>query len=622
LDLLSDHLAELMEKPSGDRQNQSAYAAFDLTYRRLPPEIKNIIHILSFFHFANFPMAVISHAAKQSFREDPFPFVERNAEFESAIELLEETFIPGGTWSKLTLPNLVGTLQNYSLASFTSVPLTQFLRMHPLMCEWAFDRIPHGRRPVFQEAARRILVCCTDAKHMYPYLPSHIEALTSRPVFGSHLINDRAAFGKILRMAERFQDARNTWLPIYNTLREEHGADNLHVATAAYELADTYDDDNLKQMEALEREALRIRAASLGPQHLETLKVMSNLSGTLSRQARYEEAVTIQEEVLRGLRSQLPPDHPDIAEAVAWLAYFIAQHNKLEEAEKLQHQLLQDQTARLGATHLDTLEIARDLAHTYFLQGRYSEAEVLNVKVFEGRKAQLGETHLDTLHAMQSLAMAYARNNRHSDAAALQVKVLDDRKAQLGAAHLDTITAMSDLASTYKNQGKYPDAELLFTQVIERQKVQLGETHVKTLGSMLNLAKVYFEEGRHSDAESLQVKVIQGYKEKLSATHSTMLVAMGDLALSYYNQSRHSEAETLQVEALDTRVRLGDDNSSEFATCTHNLAYTYYSMGRLTEARVLANKAERIRRTMYGIEHPIYKPTAHLLKLLDETETS
>ena len=79
---------------------------------------------------------------------------------------------------------------------------------------------------------------------------------------------------------------------------------------------------------------------------------MSNLSGTLSRQARHEEAVAIQEEVPRGLRFQLPPDHPDVVDAVGWLAYTTAQHNKLEEAEKLQHQLLEGHMARLGATHL------------------------------------------------------------------------------------------------------------------------------------------------------------------------------------------------------------------------------------------------------------------------------
>lgn len=506
-ELLAEHLTDLMEETSGDRQNQGAYAAFDLTYSRLSNQIQDLVHLLSCFHFTNFPLAIISHAAQHLFRNDPFPFTEQSDEFRDAIELLDKIFLPSGKWSKLVILNITRVLQTYSLASFTSTPATQLLRVHPLMREWAYARIPLERRVSFHAAAFRLLVCCTDATQLYPYLPSHIDATMLRSVPMEPSISIRAAFGKLLRLAGQQRRARTIWQNIYDHIRTEIGTDDLRIATIALELAATHDNGSLGSMETLELEAVRIRTAVLGAHHLDTLDAKSALYATFVRQGRRTEAVKLMQETLEALKAQLPPNHPEVLKASMVLSWVFVVAGRYPEAEIIDLQVLREQKARLGEGHLDTLDAMYALSRTYYHQARYRDAEVLQEKVVDGRKSQLGETHLQTLRAIAWLASIYREQGRHSQAAVLQNQALDSLKGQLGDSHSDTLDAMSNLALSYCGQGRYFEAEALQLKVLKGRKVLFGETHAVTVDAMVKLASTYYQQGRHHDLQPLQKRI-------------------------------------------------------------------------------------------------------------------
>ncbi|KIM28745.1 hypothetical protein M408DRAFT_329205 [Serendipita vermifera MAFF 305830] len=575
LNLLSDHLTKLMEEPSGDRQNRSAYAAFDLTYRRLPHTIQDFLHLLSFFHFANFPVASISIAVSQSFATNPFLFEDHGASYELAIQLLQHIFHSEEEWSDLSSMEIVRVLRKHSLASITSTPLTQLVRIHPLMREWAFDRIPSHQRAIFQEAACRVFISCIDAKHLYQYLPQHIQAIMSRLSTESVHDNNLTAFGKILRIAEQLRMAQDIWRPIVRRLQDRHSPNHLYVATAKLELAATYDDSQLIQMEELEREVIRVRIALLGPTHLETLRALYEVSGTLSRQERYKEAQGVCEEILRQLHLQVPPSHPFVIEVRGLLASLYGSDDQLSRAEEIQRQILDEQISRLGRGHLDTLEAMRSLAATYHELGRHTEALKLQLEAFEGRKRQLGENNPDTLAVMEWLALTYHELGSHKEAERLRIKILAERKAQLGMWHSDTFAAMDWLALTYQAQSRWSDAQRLRLQQLEGRRAQLGEDHPDTLLAMSNLAVVYSFHARHNDALPLQRDV------------------------------------------LTKRIKLEGENSVEVATCMHNLAWTYYDLGLYTDSKQLAMKAERICRVHLGTKDPGYKRTVELITKID-----
>jgi hypothetical protein len=92
LGLLKRYRAEMMDAPTQDRQRGSAYASFDISYKRLPENIRNFLRLISFFHFANFPMALLSHAATDDFRSETFKLRARRSDFDATIQILSSIF--------------------------------------------------------------------------------------------------------------------------------------------------------------------------------------------------------------------------------------------------------------------------------------------------------------------------------------------------------------------------------------------------------------------------------------------------------------------------------------------------------------------------------------------------
>lgn len=428
LALLTEYRSDLLDRPSVGRQQDCVYATLDISYKRLPSHVQNLVHLMAFFHFVNFPLRMVTYAVKNSFRHDPFPFIMRGPEFDHSVQLLQSIFLPKGEWSNIALQEIVLTLQNYSLALFTSNQLTKLMRIHPLVRDWAYDRLTPERRTIFQDAALRLLISSMDDKLLEQYYLPHIKAIMLRTSPDDFTLNDRAAFGKLLRIQDQMISAQRIWSSIYNTLRQERGADHLDVATAALEASSTYSDSGLEQMEKLEIDAVRIRKLLLGPTHIATLRAMVWLSWTWERQGKHEKSQELGDETLKHLREKLPTADPDVWTAAEELAQLHARQRKFDYAEAIQIRVLEERRTHLGDTHLDTLEAMDNLGTTYNAQCRFSDAEALRFKVWEGRRKLLGDGHLDTLIAAHNLALTYYQQGRFSEAEHLQVKVLDEYK--------------------------------------------------------------------------------------------------------------------------------------------------------------------------------------------------
>jgi tetratricopeptide (TPR) repeat protein len=503
---LQKHKSKMMGIPSGDRQNQSAYAAFDISYRRLSAPIKNFLHLLSFFHFANFPMAVIPHAATSMFASDLFNFEVNGAERGQGVELLKDTFLPEGNWDEMTLHGMCSTLQNYSLAAFSRAATTRLLRIHPLIHEWAFEIIPQDQKVLFRTAASRLLACANGEKHINFYMIPHIDALFCRLSHHPVALDDRAAFATIFYKTKRVKDAQALWQDIYNTLSQNHGSSSLLVATAALHLAASHS-GNLVAMERLERKAVRIRESVLGAQHIDTLRAKTSLSRTLQRQGRMKAAEQLKEDIVAELTAQLGPSHPETRDALHRLASVYSYHGKFDKGVAIKKQLLAEQMEEFGEDHVDTLAAMVNLAATYRPMHRYEEAEELQKKAIEGRKRQLGDEHPETFNTI------------------------------------------SQLAYTYHGQGKFSEAEALAIQVLEGKKNLFGSDHLQTLAAMSDLGEIYHSQGRHLDAENLQIKVLEGRRKHLGEDDSNLAVAMYHLSCSYVSLGRLEDAKGLLLEA-------------------------------------------------------------------------
>ncbi|KAG8797690.1 hypothetical protein FRC17_007675, partial [Serendipita sp. 399] len=296
LELLDQHLSELMDTPASDRQQRGAYATFDIAYAKIPSSIQNFLHVLSFLHYANFPMASISTAVKTEFRYEPFSYVAREPLFDQAIELLRSTFTSSGSWNALTLNKMIVTMRKFSLATFTEGFNTRLLRIHPLCHTWAKARLPEEKYALFAEAAVRLIVCATQEASMEQYLISHVEALFPDGLDTKMCINDCAALAEVFQNQGMLGISTMIWNKTFDVVSSNMGVNSMRSRQVASHLAKALsrqgDYDNAQQIQELLVEAFR---AELGEDDAETVWAMGELASTYQYQGRYSKAIELLE---------------------------------------------------------------------------------------------------------------------------------------------------------------------------------------------------------------------------------------------------------------------------------------------------------------------------------------
>src|SRR5438128_11381688 len=219
-------------------------------------------------------------------------------------------------------------------------------------------------------------------------------------------------------------------------------AQMMHVMGGVYDNLGLY-----PQAQSLFTDALQIRRAALGPEHPDTLRSMSRLSGALREQGHYPEAEKLQRDTLDVQRRVLGPEHSDTLLSMSYLASILYSEARYEEAEKFGRQALDAQRRILGPEHANTLWSMDILASICFDEGRLSDAEKLYQEGLEIRRRVLGPDHPDTLALMDGYATTLAVEHRNVEAEKLLRETLDIRRRVLGPDHRDTMMSMNNLAN-------------------------------------------------------------------------------------------------------------------------------------------------------------------------------
>ncbi|KAN0082306.1 TPR-like protein [Elaphomyces granulatus] len=241
--------------------------------------------------------------------------------------------------------------------------------------------------------------------------------------------------------------------------------------------------------EKMNKQAVDAYEKALGPEHLSTLRSMSDLALTYWHQGRWKEAEELEVRVMETRKTVLGQEHPDTLSGMANLALTYRKQGRLKEAEELQVKALEIYQRVLGEEHPNTLVRMGNLALTYSNQGRWKEAEELEVRVMETSLTVLGQEHPDTLASMANLALTYRKQGRLKEAEELQVKALEIRQRVLGKEHPDTLISIHNLALTFKGQGRDGEAMALMEDCIRIKKRVLGPDHPSTTKSQSILNK-------------------------------------------------------------------------------------------------------------------------------------
>eukprot|EP00288_Rhodomonas_lens_P018756 CAMPEP_0177694068 /NCGR_PEP_ID=MMETSP0484_2-20121128/2739_1 /TAXON_ID=354590 /ORGANISM="Rhodomonas lens, Strain RHODO" /LENGTH=259 /DNA_ID=CAMNT_0019204927 /DNA_START=65 /DNA_END=844 /DNA_ORIENTATION=- len=146
---------------------------------------------------------------------------------------------------------------------------------------------------------------------------------------------------------------------------------------------------------------------------------LHSLGALIDDESKFSQAEPPLEKALKLRTASLGKDHRDTLFTshllgLVWMSQ--GSSTKLGKAEQILSATLETQTRVLGEDDPDTLRSMNGLGALHYTKGKHSEAEALYSKCLQKRQAVLGSAHKDTLATIHNLSLLYRGEEGHTAA--------------------------------------------------------------------------------------------------------------------------------------------------------------------------------------------------------------
>lgn len=303
------------------------------------------------------------------------------------------------------------------------------------------------------------------------------------------------------------------------------------------------------------QQSIRIAEAVYGPEHIQTTRLLYNLSRFYMIKSEYSIAEPLYQRVWTACKKLSETENPDTLSKLAGLYSCM---DRYDEAEPLYQRVLAIKEEVLGPEHLDTAATLKALAETY--QDKYDEAEPLFKRALEILEKVLGREHPEVASSLTTLALFYERQRKYDEAESLFKQAIAIREKVLGE-HLDTASSLHYLARLYENQAehdeaKYYEAESLFKQILQIHENVLGLNDRETKMALFDLGFLYTRHNKYDETVQLYKRAIETRKIVLGPEQAETANLLYSLGRAYENQGKQDEAEELFKRARTVQATL------------------------------------------------------------------
>ena len=343
------------------------------------------------------------------------------------------------------------------------------------------------------------------------------------------------------------------------------------------------------------KQAITIYEQVLGANEYPTRWAQWTLGLHYNNSRQPEKAASIFETNLQWAKATLGVEHPDTLKIMTNLARSYTAQGQYEKAIKLLEETLKLKKRILGPEDRDTLNCMNNLGSAYWSLERYADAEPLFEIVAATRERKFGKDHPETLTAKINLANTYRMRGRQRQAEQLYRQILPVARQVLGENHPHLLEGTSNYADLLTRQSRFAEAETLEREILEAKLRIFPRESKEVAASMQALAGVYYELGRYADAEPLYDETLEIRRRLYDQDHQAVMATMSSLAVLYRDQQRYSEAESLIEEVLEKKRRLLGEDDPAVAASLNRLATVIEDLGRKREAESLYKQAWRLK---------------------------
>jgi serine/threonine protein kinase/tetratricopeptide (TPR) repeat protein len=298
------------------------------------------------------------------------------------------------------------------------------------------------------------------------------------------------------------------------------------------------------------KRAAELRQIHLGPDHLDTLAVLSSLADEYIQVGKKAEALSLYEKVKNSRESRLGPDHPALLAERANLAWAYWSIGKKEEGLAQLEKVRESMTASLGADHLITLKNLALQAGAYYELGRTAEAVALFEQVRDGIVPKLTLDHPYTLLILRNLACAYYNAGRKDESIIVAEQMLPRARRVLGEWHSITIAALADLITCLEETNQFTKVCDVWAELVSIVRKRNAYDDPNLAFNLAQYGIALLKAGKSKEAEQVFRECLSIFEKKQPDDWMTF-DAKSSLGGSLLDQKKYTEAEPLLLNGYE-----------------------------------------------------------------------
>lgn len=370
-----------------------------------------------------------------------------------------------------------------------------------------------------------------------------------------------------------FQTSRSCLDKALYIAEQRHGKQSIRLIPVFHQQMDLLMlEQNYKEAEAVCWRMIDISQASLGAEHIETLKILQRMGRVLDAQARASEAESFLINAVRGLEKLLGVHSPEVQTALRHFSAFWRRKSKTAKGEyKRAGELLSEAqiitkgelAEALAKSHQESIPIGQALLGMGIIT-----ADLLRSNLQAQLLVHEGVVPLTV--ALQALQVVAARHCP-----------LEHALDELGWS--PDPTAVQSVAEQIETTNEVISAEL-----------SDGVNHRSVAALLAKLGEQQMFARKFAQSELSLVRSLQIWRQQAAAFHADLGAALNRLANLYYVQKRHAEAQELYYEAFTTYRHALGDNHPDVAKTLRYISKVERDLGNFEKADLIWQSAAAI----------------------------
>ena len=326
-------------------------------------------------------------------------------------------------------------------------------------------------------------------------------------------------------------------------------------------------------------EALRLRRAVLGEDHLDVAATNFNIAQALHYQGSLDAAMLNYDAFLRICVPVLGYTQRDVAFALKCKAQIYQEKGDITKAVSFYRQALQSTEAALGL-HAEVASILNKLGNLYYDKGDYATSLAVYTRGLAVERAIFDEFHPNITVTLSNLAQIHRQNGDIAQASLVYEEVLRVQRASLGDQHPDVAHTLSNLALLQYQSKNYATALDFYQEALTIRRECYGEMHLDVAGTLNSLGLVLFKLGILNMALDCFLRSLSVRQALLGPSHREVAFNLYNVATIHIELGNSEEAlrcyrETLRIETLGD----GDGHSIDSSKTLLHIAQVHEQNG-------------------------------------------